>query len=88
VRQLAQHRRARGRLLLQRAVDLLDHLPHPLDRLLDPRGAARLLRDPERYIARFGRPAYDVMLGDCFWHIYRMIGKLSSRIYVLQPVSR
>jgi hypothetical protein len=23
------------------------------------------------------------MLGDSFWHIYRMIGKLSSRIYLL-----
>ena len=45
--------------------------------------AARLSRDPDRYIARFGRAAYEVMLGDSFWHIYRMIGKLSSRIYLL-----
>jgi SAM-dependent methyltransferase len=45
--------------------------------------AARLLRDPERYKARFGEAAYNIMLGDCFWHIYRMIGKLSTRIYVL-----
>jgi SAM-dependent methyltransferase len=45
--------------------------------------AARLLRDPERYIARFGRTNYDIMLSDCFWHIYRMIGKLSPRIYLL-----
>jgi ubiquinone/menaquinone biosynthesis C-methylase UbiE len=47
--------------------------------------AARLLRDPERYKARFGEAAYNIMLGDCFWHIYRMIGKLSTRIYVLAP---
>ena len=46
--------------------------------------AARLLRAPERYIARFGQTAYDIMLGDCFWHIYRMIGKLSSRVYLLR----
>jgi SAM-dependent methyltransferase len=46
--------------------------------------AARLLRAPERYIARFGRTAYDIMLGDCRWHIYRMIGKLSPRVYLLR----
>jgi SAM-dependent methyltransferase len=45
--------------------------------------AARLIRDPERYIARFGTENYDIKLGDCLWHIYRMIGKLSSRIYLL-----
>lgn len=45
--------------------------------------AARLLRAPERYIARFGQAAYEIMLGDCLWHIYRMIGKLSPRAYVL-----
>jgi len=45
--------------------------------------AARLLRDPERYIARFGRANYDVMLGDCLWHVYAMIGKLDRRAYVL-----
>lgn len=46
--------------------------------------AARLLRAPERYIAKFGQTNYDVMLGDCLWHIYRMIGKLSSRVYLLK----
>lgn len=46
--------------------------------------AARLLRAPERYIAKFGRTAYDIMLGDCLWHIYRMIGKLSGRVYLLR----
>ena len=58
----------------------------PARRLLH---AARLLRVPERYIAQFGQRAYDTMLGDCFWHIYRMIGKLSTRVYVLKtPTSR
>jgi SAM-dependent methyltransferase len=45
--------------------------------------AARLLRDPDRYIAQFGRTAYEIMLGDTFWHVYRMIGKLSGLIWVL-----
>jgi len=46
--------------------------------------AARLLRDPERYIEQFGQTAYDIMLGDCLWHVYRMIGKLSGRVYLLR----
>ena len=45
--------------------------------------AARLLRDPERYRAQFGSLAYDLMLGDCLWHIYRLIGKVSPRVYLL-----
>jgi SAM-dependent methyltransferase len=45
--------------------------------------AARLLRDPLRYTSGYGRSAYDIMLGDCLWHIYRMIGKLSPRVYLL-----
>jgi SAM-dependent methyltransferase len=45
--------------------------------------AARLLRAPELYQAQFGQAAYDIMLGDCLWHVYRMIGKLSPRIYLL-----
>ena len=46
---------------------------------------ARLLRSPERYIAKFGRSAYEIMLGDSFWNVYGMIGKLSRRVYVLTP---
>jgi SAM-dependent methyltransferase len=45
--------------------------------------AARLLRDPERYRAQFGEAAYEIMLGDCLWHVYAMIGKLERRVYVL-----
>lgn len=44
---------------------------------------ARLQRDPERYRAAFGDAAYDVMLGDSLWHVYRMLGKLAGRILVL-----
>lgn len=47
--------------------------------------AARLLREPERYRARFGEAAYEVMLGDCLWQVYAMLGKLERRVYVLAP---
>jgi SAM-dependent methyltransferase len=49
---------------------------------------ARLLRRPERYRAEFGDEAYDVMVGDCRWHVYRMMGKLAGRIDVLQKPRR
>ena len=45
--------------------------------------AGRLLRDPDRYICRFGLHDYETKLADCQWHVYRLVGKLSSRIYVL-----
>ena len=45
--------------------------------------AARLLREPDLYVAKFGRDAYDVMLGDCLWHVYGMLGKLDRKAYVL-----
>jgi SAM-dependent methyltransferase len=47
--------------------------------------AARLLRDPDRYRARFGEAAYEIMLGDCLWQVYAMIGKLERRVYLLRP---
>jgi SAM-dependent methyltransferase len=46
--------------------------------------ASRMLRQPDRYIAEFGQEAYDIMLNDCLWHVYRMIGKLTARVYVLR----
>jgi SAM-dependent methyltransferase len=45
--------------------------------------AARLLREPDRYIERFGERNYEIMLADCHWHVYAMIGKLHRRAYVL-----
>ena len=44
--------------------------------------AARLLRDPDRYISRFGEDNYRIMLGDCLWHVYRMIGRLEGVAFV------
>ncbi|ADD43585.1 class I SAM-dependent methyltransferase [Stackebrandtia nassauensis] len=49
--------------------------------------AARLLREPERYVSRYGRSNYDIALGDCLWHVYRLIGKLSDRVYRLRRPS-
>jgi hypothetical protein len=46
---------------------------------------ARPLRDPERYVTRFSKQNYDIKLGDCLWPVYRMIGKLSSCVYLLSP---
>jgi SAM-dependent methyltransferase len=45
--------------------------------------AARLLRDPQRYVERFGQAAYELMLGDCLWQVYGMIGKLERRVHVI-----
>lgn len=44
---------------------------------------ARLLRQPEQYIERFGRWEYDVMVADCCWHLWRMEGKFDERVYRL-----
>jgi SAM-dependent methyltransferase len=43
---------------------------------------ARLRRDPQRYIDAFGITSYRIMLGDCLWHVYRMIGKLHGAAFV------
>jgi SAM-dependent methyltransferase len=44
---------------------------------------ARLLRDPDRYVAGMGPGAYESELGNALWGVYQMIGKLSARVYVL-----
>ena len=49
--------------------------------------ASRLLRAPDRYIERFGREAYDIKLTDSLWFLYRLIGKLTQRLYVLRPAT-
>lgn len=57
-----------------------EHTGKPATKLLH---AARLVRDPQRYIGEYGATNYDIALGDALWHVYRMIGKLSGRVYVL-----
>lgn len=46
--------------------------------------AARLLREPARYIEEFGETNYRIMLGDCLWHVYRMIGRLHGVAFGFQ----
>jgi SAM-dependent methyltransferase len=45
--------------------------------------AARLRRNRAAYLERYGQAACDMMLGDCLWHVYAMIGKLHRRVYLL-----
>jgi SAM-dependent methyltransferase len=45
---------------------------------------ARMLRDPDRYVAAMGRGEYEAALADSLWGVYQMIGKLSFRVYVLE----
>jgi SAM-dependent methyltransferase len=45
--------------------------------------ASRLRRNRASYLERYGQAAYDMMLGDCLWHVYAMIGKLTRRVYLL-----
>ena len=42
---------------------------------------ARLLRSPDAYIDEYGEAAYNIMLADCLWHVYRMIGKLHGAAF-------
>jgi hypothetical protein len=44
--------------------------------------AARLLRNPPRYIDTFGEAAYQIMRSDCLWHVYQMIGKLHGAAFL------
>jgi hypothetical protein len=52
------------------------------------RPESRLLRGRDSYIERYGQAAYDMMFGDCLWHVYAMIGKLTRRVYLLSHPPR
>ena len=45
--------------------------------------AARLRRERKTFTERYGEAAYELMVGDCFWHVYAMIGKLTRCVYLL-----
>ena len=45
--------------------------------------ASRLQRNRASYVERYGPAACDMMLGDCLWQVYAMIGKLERRVYLL-----
>lgn len=44
---------------------------------------SRLLRNRPVYEQQFGVAAYEVMLTDCLYGVYQMIGKLNPRVYLL-----
>jgi ubiquinone/menaquinone biosynthesis C-methylase UbiE len=46
--------------------------------------AARLNRERDRFVARMGVVPYRVVHGNTLWTIYRMIGKLEDRVYVIR----
>ena len=46
--------------------------------------AARLNRERDRFIQTMGVVPYRVMFGNTLWTIYRMIGKLEDRVYVIR----
>jgi len=48
---------------------------------------ARMRRLKGRIVAEFGQEAYDVILAVDLWHLYLLIGKLSSTIYTLRKSS-
>ena len=44
---------------------------------------ARMRRSRDSIIEKIGKKAYEVELAVCHWAVYQMLGKLSSRVYVL-----
>ncbi len=66
------------------ASEWLEHLLESEDgekRLLR---AARLNRERDRFVEQMGVVPYRVVLGNTLWTIYRMIGKLEDRVYVIR----
>jgi SAM-dependent methyltransferase len=45
---------------------------------------ARLLRNRDRFVERFGEADFDIELANSLYGIYQMIGKLNPRVYVLR----
>jgi SAM-dependent methyltransferase len=45
---------------------------------------ARLRRREEELVERYGRPAYQAVLGGALWGIYQLLGKLRPTIYALE----
>ena len=62
--------------------DLTTGHQHPI-RPVDPRAGDQRRLTPKLGEGA-GEVAYRVMYGNALWSIYRMIGKLESRIYVLR----
>ena len=48
---------------------------------------SRLRRDKARLLEEIGEVAYRVVYGNALWSIYRLLGKLESRVYVLRTAT-
>jgi SAM-dependent methyltransferase len=75
-------------LLLDRTVEISSEWGEQAQELGGKSGrkllhAARLRRQERIFKERYGEAAYELMMGDCFWHVYAMIGKLTRRVYLL-----
>jgi len=46
---------------------------------------SRLRRDKDRLVTELGEVPYRAMYANALWSIYRLIGKLEGRVYVLRP---
>lgn len=74
------------------AIETMDPVAsEPLEALLEGEDgesrllrAARLHRERKRYVAEMGVIPYRVFLANTLWTIYRMIGKLEDRVYVIR----
>lgn len=59
--------------------------PADLDRSIESAGFAATTRiDLGSEWGEFGQTAYEIMLHDCLWHVYRMLGLLHGAIFVFQ----
>jgi ubiquinone/menaquinone biosynthesis C-methylase UbiE len=45
---------------------------------------ARLRRQEQALVARFGRARYEATYGGCLWGIYQMLGKLCPTVYIVE----
>lgn len=66
------------------ASEWLEHVIEAEDREKRLLWAARLHRDRDRFVEQMGVIPYRVLLGNTLWTIYRMIGKLEDRVYVIR----
>jgi len=45
---------------------------------------ARLLTWPEKYIEKYGKKTYDIVLAEAHWCVYILLGKLEPTVWIVQ----
>jgi len=45
---------------------------------------ARLLTWPEKYIAKYGKKTYDIVLAEAHWTVYILLGKVEPTVWIVQ----